>query len=132
MNVISGLPAFLAYLGAAFALVAAYLTIYLTATAHREIALIRSGNVSAALALGGSLIGYCLPLSVAIRNAQSILDCLVWGLIGLIVQIAIYLVMRFVLPGLSERIEADETAAAILLGTVSLSAGIVNAACMSY
>ena len=132
MNVISGFPAFLAYLAAAFALVAAYLAIYVTATAHREIALIRDGNLSAALALGGSLVGYCLPLSMAIRNAQSILDCLVWGLIGLVVQIAVYWIVRWVLPGLSGRIEADETAAAVLLGTASLSAGIVNAACMSY
>lgn len=132
MNVVSGLPAFLAYLGAAFGLMAAYLVVYLMATAHREIALIRSGNVSAALALGGSLVGYSLPLSMAVRNAQSILDCLVWGLIGLVVQVGVYLLMRYVLPGLSERIEADEISAAILLGTASLAAGIVNAACMSY
>ncbi|GJE56776.1 MULTISPECIES: DUF350 domain-containing protein [Methylobacterium] len=132
MHVISGLPAFLAYFAAALVLVALYLAVYLTATAHREVALIRAGNVAAALSLGGSLVGYALPLSVAIRNAQSILDCLVWGLVALVVQILIYWLMRIVLPDLSRRIEDNETAAAILLGSASLAGGIVNAAAMSY
>ena len=54
---ISGLPAFLGYSAAGLGLTAAYPAVYLTATAHREIA----------LALGGSLIGYALPLAAAIR-----------------------------------------------------------------
>lgn len=132
MHVISGLPAFLAYFAAALVLVALYLAVYLTATAHREVALIRAGNVAAALSLGGSLVGYALPLSVAIRNAQSILDCIVWGLVALVVQILIYWLVRRVLPDLSRRIEDNETAAAILLGAASLAGGIVNAAAMSY
>ncbi len=132
MHVISGLPAFLAYFAAALVLVALYLAVYLTATAHREVTLIRAGNVSAALSLGGSLVGYALPLSVAIRNAQSILDCIVWGLVALVVQILIYWLMRLVLPDLSRRIEGNETAAAILLCSASLAGGIVNAAAMSY
>ncbi|GJD71142.1 hypothetical protein MMMDOFMJ_4096 [Methylobacterium gnaphalii] len=98
MNVISGLPAFLAYFAAAIVLVALYILVYITATAHREMALIRAGNTAAALSLGASLIGYALPLSVAIRNAQSILDCIVWGLVALVVQILIYWLVRFILP----------------------------------
>lgn len=132
MHTISGLPAFLAYFAAALVLVALYLGVYITATAHKEMTLIRAGNVAAALSLGASLIGYALPLSVAIRNAQSILDCVVWGLVALVVQILIYWLVRLALPDLSRRIEADETAAAILLGAASLAGGIVNAAAMSY
>ncbi|GEP11409.1 DUF350 domain-containing protein [Methylobacterium gnaphalii] len=132
MNVISGLPAFLAYFAAAIVLVALYILVYITATAHREMALIRAGNTAAALSLGASLIGYALPLSVAIRNAQSILDCIVWGLVALVVQILIYWLVRFILPDLSRRISQNEIAAAILLGAASLAGGIVNAASMSY
>lgn len=132
MTSISGLPAFLAYYATALGLVIAYLAVYLTATAHREIALVRAGNVAAAVALGASVLGYALPLSVSIYNAQSILDCIIWGLVALVVQILIYWLMRFVLPDLSQRIENDETAAAILLGAASLGGGIVNAASMTY
>ena len=129
---ISGLPAFLGYFGAALALVALYLVVYLTATAHREFALVRTGNVAAALALGASLVGYTLPLAMAIYNAQSILDFLIWGLVALVVQILIYWLVRLILPDLSTRIEAGEQAAAILLASASLAGGIVNAACMTY
>ena len=132
MTTISGLPAFLAYFAVALALTTLYLVTYLTATAHREITLVRAGTLAAALALGGSLLGYAIPLSAAIRYAGSLLDCVVWGLVALVVQIAIYWLMRPLLPGLSGRIERNETAAAVLLGAASLAGGLVNAACMSY
>ena len=111
---------------------AAFLAVYLTATAHHEIALIRAGNVAAATALGAGLIGYALPLFVAIYNAQSLLDCVVWGLVALVVQMLIYWAMRFVLPDLSGRIARGENAAAILLGSASLAGGLINAAAMTY
>lgn len=132
MTSIAGLPAFLAYLVVACGLVGAYLVVYLNATAHREIALIRQGNLPAAVAMGGSLIGYALPLAVSIHNAQSILDCAIWGLVALIVQVAIYGGVRLVLPDLPRRIEAGEMAGATLLAAASLAGGIVDAAAMSY
>ncbi|TXM79431.1 DUF350 domain-containing protein [Methylobacterium sp. WL69] len=129
---ISGLPAFLAYMAAAAGLVALYLVVYLSATAHREIALIRANNSAAALALGGSLIGYTLPLAAAIANAQTILDCVIWGLVALVVQILIYFVVRLILPDLSRRIEAGEVSSAILIAAFSLAGGLVDAAAMTY
>lgn len=130
---ISGLPAFLAYMAAAAGLVALYLVVYLSATAHREIALIRANNSAAALALGGSLIGYTLPLAAAIANAQTILDCVIWGLVALVVQILIYFLVRIVLPDLSRRIAAGEGAAAILLASASLAGGgVIDAAAITY
>ncbi|MGU3359975.1 DUF350 domain-containing protein [Methylobacterium sp. M6A4_1b] len=132
MTSIAGLGPFLAYLAVALGLVALYLGVYLQATGHREIALIRRNNLAAALALGGSLVGYTLPLAVSIHNAQSILDCIVWGLVALIVQVTVYLATRLLLPDLSRRIEAGETAAATLLAANSLAAGILDAAAMTY
>lgn len=132
MTTLAGLPAFLAYFAAALALTALYLATYLTATAHREIALVREGNLAAALALGGSLLGYSIPLSAAIRYAGSLLDAVVWGLVALVVQVVIYWLMRPLLPNLSRRIDEGETAPAVLLGAASLAGGLLNAACMSY
>jgi putative membrane protein len=129
---ISGLPGFLAYFAVALGLVALYLLVYLTATAHREIALVRENNTAAALALGASLFAYTLPLSVAIFNAQTILDCIIWGLVALVVQILIYWLVRLALPDLSGRIERGEMAAATLLAAASLAGGVVDAASMTY
>ncbi|MER2269435.1 DUF350 domain-containing protein [Methylobacterium oxalidis] len=129
---ISGLPAFLAYFAVALGLVGLYLAVYLTATPHREIALIRADNAAAALALGASLIGYALPLSVAIYNAQTLLDCVIWGLVALVVQILIYWLVRLLVPDLSGRIARGELAGAILLAAASIAGGLVDAAAMTY
>ncbi|MGY2048993.1 DUF350 domain-containing protein [Methylobacterium sp. JK268] len=129
---ISGLGAFLAYFATAAGLVAAYLVIYMLATAHDELALIRGGVTAAAIALGGSLLAFTLPLAAAIINAQSLLDCAVWGLVALIVQMGVYWIVRIALPGLSAQIAAGETAPAVFLAAASLAAGIVDAASMTY
>jgi putative membrane protein len=129
---LAGLPLFLLFFGLAVALVALYLALYTLATAHNEFALIRQNVISASVALGLSLIGFALPLGSAIVHAQSVADCLVWGIVALAVQILVYWLVRLVMPNLSQRIAADELAAALFLGAASLSAGIINAAAMTY
>ncbi len=129
---LEGLPTFLMFFAVAVALVAAYLALYTLATAHNEFALIRRNVISAAVALGLSLVGFSLPLASAIVHAQTLVDCVVWGLVALLVQIAAYWLVRALLPNLSQRIAADELAAALFLGAASLAAGIINAAAMTY
>lgn len=131
MTLISGLPAFLLYVATAGALTGFYLLVYTRATAHDEVALIRRDVTAAAVALGSSLVGFALPLSVAIFNARAILDCVVWGLIALVVQIGVYWLVRLALPDLSRRIEEGRMAAAVLLGAAYFAGGLVNAASMT-
>jgi putative membrane protein len=59
-------------------------------------------------------------------------DCLIWSLIALIVQIVVYYVVKIPVPNLSAKIAAGELAAAIWLGLASLAAGALNAASMIY
>jgi putative membrane protein len=129
---VHGLPDFVLFLTVAVALVALYLALYTLATALNEFALIRQNVVAAAVALGLSLVGFTLPLASAIVHARDLLDCLVWGLVAVAVQILAYWLVRAVLPNLSQRIAAGEMAAALFLGASSLAAGIVNAATMTY
>ena len=129
---ISGLPQFLLYFAVALALVGLYLFLYTLVTAHNEFALIRQNVLSAALSLGMSLIGFALPLSSAVVHAQNIVDCLVWGVVAMLVQILVYFLVRVPVPNLSQRIASGELAPALFLGTASLAAGIVNAASMTY
>jgi putative membrane protein len=126
------LPIFLMFFAVAVALVAVYLALYTLATAHNEFALIRRNVTAAAVALGLSLVGFALPLGSAIVHAQSLSDCIVWGLVALAVQILAYWLVRIVLPDLSQRIAAGEMAAALFLGAASLAAGILNASAMTY
>ena len=129
--VVASLQSFFVYFGTALGLVALYFVIYTVATAHNEFALIRQNVVSAALALGLSLIGFALPLSSSITRAQSVLDCLVWGLVAIAVQVLVYWLVRLAVPRLSERIAAGELSAALFLGAASLAAGVINAASMT-
>jgi putative membrane protein len=131
MMSLAGLPAFLLYLATAAGLTGLYLAIYTLATAHNELALIRRDVTAASVALGGSLVGFGLPLSAAISQAGSLLDCLVWGLVALMVQIAIYWLVRLAVPDLSRRIAEDRIAAAVLLGAASVAGGLLNAAAMT-
>jgi putative membrane protein len=129
---LTGLPEFLIFFVVAMVLVALYLAIYTLATKHNEFALIRQNGISAATALGLSLVGFALPLASAMVHAQTIVDCVVWGLVALAVQILVYWLVRIILPNLSQRIAAGEMAAALFLGAASLSAGIINAAAMTF
>lgn len=129
---VGALQNFAVYFGTALGLVALYLVVYTLATAHHEFALIRQNVLSASLALGLSLIGYALPVSSAIVRAQSVLDCLIWGVVALAVQILVYWLVRLIVPRLSDRIAADEVSAALFLGAASLTAGIINASAMSF
>lgn len=126
-----GLPHFILYFVVAAALLTIFVIVYMRLTAHDEIRLIREGNVAAAVALGGSLIGFVLPLSKAVAQAVSIPDMLVWGIAAFVVQLLAYLVCRFMVPDLSAKVAAGQIAAGVMVASVSLGAGLLNAASMS-
>lgn len=126
------LPAFLAFFAAALALLAIFLTVYMFVTPHRELQLIREGNVAAAVSMAGALIGFVIPLASVIENSVSLIDMTVWGLVAMAVQILTFLAARLLLPDLVRRIEAGHPAPAVALATLSLAVGMLNAACVTY
>jgi putative membrane protein len=125
------LPWFLAYMATAVALTLFYVVVYMWATPHDEIALIRENNAAASTAFAGSLLGFCLPLASAITHSASLVDCAVWGGVALIIQIAIFFLVRIPVPKISERIEKNEIASGVWLGATSLAGGLLNAASMT-
>ena len=130
-NTLSTFPNFVAYFVVGGALTALFVALYANLTPQREIALIRAGNIAAAIGLSSALIGFVIPLASVITHSAGLIDLIVWGIVALVVQIGGFLVTRMVLPQLPETIEAGNVANAILLAGVSLSLGILNAACMS-
>ena len=129
---LAGLPAFLVYFCTGLVAVVAYLFVYTKMTPHDEFQLIRDNDPAAAIALGLSLVGFVLPVVSAIAHSANIVDCLIWSLIALIVQIVVYFVIKIPVPNLSAKIAAGELAPAIWLGLSSLAAGALNAASMIY
>ena len=129
---LAGLPAFLVYFCTATLVVMLYLFVYMRVTHHNEFELIRNNVPGAAIALGLSLLGFSLPVVSAMTHAANVIDCLIWSLIALIVQVIAYYAARIPVPDLSKRIENGEIAPAIWLGLASLAAGALNASSMIY
>src|SRR5690606_13367657 len=102
LSSLNGLPAFLAYFAMAIVLVLLFIRIYTWVTPQDELAQIRANNTAAALAFGGALIGFALPLSSAITNSMSLLDCAVWGAVALVVQVLTFVVLRVAIRQLPE------------------------------
>ena len=129
---IAGAPRFALYFLVSVALLILFLIIYLRATPHREIALIRSGNVAAALSLSGTMLGFAIPLAHAVAQSVSLLDMLLWGAIAMVVQLFVFLVVSRIIPEISRDIAGGKVAQGAFLGALSLATGILNAASMTY
>jgi len=109
---------------------ALFLAVYLRVTPYRELALIREGNVAAAVSLSGTLLGFALPVANVIRNTHELGDLAAWAAIACLVQLLTYLAARLTLPSLARDIPAGKVAPALFLAALSVAVGLLNAACM--
>ncbi|MFC3116356.1 DUF350 domain-containing protein [Cellvibrio fontiphilus] len=132
MSSLNGLPAFLAYFAMAIVLLLLFIRIYSWVTPQDELALIKANNAAAALAFGGALIGFALPLSSAITHSLSLLDCALWGAVALVVQVLTFVVLRVAIRQLPERINQGEIATGVFVAASAIAVGLINAACMTY
>ncbi len=124
-------PNFARYVIVGFGLAGLFLLIYVMITPWHEFRLIRAGNSSAALALVGALLGFCLPLANTIAHSISLTDVVLWALVALVVQVIVHVAMRLMLPDLRQAIEADRHAAGIAAGGFAVCFGLINAACLT-
>lgn len=131
-NYLGGVPAFLSYFAIGIGLTLLFGLVYVRLTPHAEFALIKENKPAAAIAFGGALLGFALPLHAAISHAVSLADCVLWGVVALIVQLFAFFAVRALIPDLPGRISRDERAAGIFAASVSISVGLLNAASMSY
>lgn len=117
----------LAYLATALVLLALSVTIYIWTTPYRELALVRAGNVAAALSLGGATLGLALPIGSAIFFTHDFGEMLLWAAIGCFMQLILFQLMR----KQTKDIENGNVAAGLLLACLSLSTGVLVALSIS-
>jgi putative membrane protein len=129
---LSGVPAFAVYFIAAILLCVAFVLAYTATTPNNELELIRAGNTAAAIEVGMSLIGFSIPLASAILHSANLIECLVWGVVALVAQLAAYMLARLAHRNLPAGIANNDMASGVFVGCISLAAGILSAACMSY
>lgn len=128
------LPNFLTYFGVSSLLLLGFIIAYIFITPHRELTLIKQGNVSAALAFAGALLGFALPMKAVLENAVSLTDNAVWGGVVLLVQILAFTLARLVVGWnqLSLKIAQDDRAVGLFMASVSIAVGLLNAGAVSY
>lgn len=133
-NSLAGLSDFILYFSLSLAALLCFKVIYTLITPHDEWHLIKEQkNTAAAWAFGGAVLGFSIALASAASNSVGLLDFLIWAIVALIAQLIAFAIIRFgFMPRIVERIEQDELPAGIMVCLVSISIGILNAACMTY
>lgn len=128
---VHALIGFVLYMACAGLLLALFAFVYSRTTPHKEFALIREGNLAAAISMGGAMVGFVLPMVSAIRNSEYLVDFIAWAVVAAIVQLVVFFITSIVLPGLSSKITEKDVAAGTFVALVSISVGLINAACMT-
>ncbi|MDB5415630.1 MAG: Membrane protein with domain [Rubritepida sp.] len=133
MDHLATLPAFLTWFPLCALLLAAFAAVYIRVTPWAELRLIRAGNVAAAVSFSGAILGYALVVGSVMLHAVSRSDLIIWGIVGLVVQILAFFVARALLGGdLDTRMEEGQLSSGIMLASTSLAAGVLNAATMVF
>lgn len=127
-SILSGLPILMLHLVTALAMLIGGAFLYMRLTPYEDIQLVRSGNSAAAVALGGAILGFGIPIGAALSGSVGVLDLLFWGIITVLIQIVAFRAVDLILKGLPKRIEAGEMSAAIFLVFVKLAVAAILAA----
>lgn len=129
-----GVMSFGLYFSGALVALVMFKFVYVMITPHDEWRLIKEDkNAAAAIGFGGGIVGFALALSGAISNSVSLIDFMIWAVVGLCAQSLAFAVVRFVfMPAIVKRIEEGEISAGIILAAISVAVGLLNAACMTY
>lgn len=130
MTSLAALPAFLAHFLAGLALLGAAFLAFTRLTPHDEMALVRAGNLPAAVALGGSVIGAALAIASAVSHSAGLLDAVVWAVVALLAQLGAFLLTTWLLPDWRAAIERGKMATGALKAMVAVAVGLLNAAAM--
>ena len=125
---------FVVYFAIALLFLVVFKFIYALFTPHDEWKLIKEEqNTAAAIGLGGAVLGFAIAISGVITNSLDYIDFATWAVVALVAQSLAFLIVRFVfMPKIVKRIENNEISAGIILASVNISVGLLNAACMTY
>lgn len=124
----AAIGAFLAYLSVSAALLAAFIFIYARATPYQEFTLIEHDNTAVAITFAGAVLGFTAPLVASIYYTASLGEMCLWAGITCLVQLLVLLVLR----RQARRVEEGHVASAIVVATISLAVGLLNAASISH
>ena len=125
------LLAYLSYVGSGALLLALFTLLYCRVTPLDEMQLIRQHNQAAALSFGGALVGFSLTLASSAWHINTVEKFLLWGVLALLVQIAVHMLLSRCVRDLQQALQDNNTAMGLLAGSVQLAVGVLNAGSLS-
>ncbi len=128
------MPAILNYvlhLATAIALVLAFFVVYTRVTPYDEVLLIRQGNCAAAVSLGGTLLGFSVTIASALMHTDDYYEFAGWAALAMLIQVLVFVVATRLLRMSKDQIENNNMGFGTLLGSISLSIGLINAGSIS-
>ena len=125
---LAGLPSMFGQAAIVVAMLAGGIHLYFLLTPYDDMALVRSGNVAAAISLFSIIVGLAVPLSFCLVFVSELPHLLFFGALTVAIQLSAFKVTDWLLKDLSRRIEDGEVSAAIVLLAVKLAAAFINSA----
>lgn len=141
---LSNILNFLAYLGVTLPILLFGIFAFMVTTPYNEYKLIREGadsddprklNAAKAAAhdLGGKVIGLAIVLASAVFHSVSLLDLAMWGILGIIFQVAVFYIFELVTPfRVVSEIPKGNVSVGIFASRLSVATGLLMAALISY
>lgn len=85
------------------------------------------GNNAVALSISGKIIGICIILAFSIYHSSAVTDTLIWGVFGVILQMAAYLLFELLTRKFSveEQLQKGNIAVGIITFAVSVGLAFV-------
>lgn len=127
----TGFPVLISHFVIAVLILLSGMFIYVKTTAWNDLELIRSGNLSASISLGGAFISLSIPLSASLTASLSVPSIIIWGVTAVIIQLICDRLATLVIGDLSSRIEKNDISAAVFVLGIKLSVAMINSAVIS-
>lgn len=123
----------LAYFAVATAIILITVYVFVGLTRYNDWEEIKKGNLAAGMTLGGKIFGVGNILHFAIRSNDTLIQTTLWGIIGLILLMLVYLLYEWLTPNLNvnEEIGSGNKAVGFISMAFSITFSFIIGACIS-
>ncbi|WP_018933549.1 DUF350 domain-containing protein [Gracilibacillus lacisalsi] len=96
-------------------------------TKYKDWEQVRDGNQAIALSIAGKIIGICIILAFAIYHSIDVVETLIWGAYGVVLQLIAYLIFEGITRKFSveDQLKANNVAVGIISFAVSVGLAFV-------
>ena len=134
---------FFLYLVVSIPLLLIGIRIFMWQTSYREMDIIKDAacqdndikdeaGIAVAYSLGGKVIGQALVIASAVFHSVSVVDLIIWGLVGIVFQVGVYYGFEKLMPfKVEQEVCQGNIAVGLFSASISLAAGLIVAALIS-